>query len=631
MAQLFTRNDTAKALLDLIRPLKKYYSPGRAWLSLGHTDAHYGRKNAAMEGFARVLWGLGPLWAGCQYGFSKEIEEEARQWQQLYLEGIKHGTDPEHPEYWGDVLDYDQKMVEMAAIAVTFSLCPDSIWNLFSEEDQERAFLWLNQINRKEVHKNNWRFFRILVNMAFCLLGRPWSQEKMEEDFQVIESCRLEHGWYFDGNPGQMDYYIPFAMHFYGLIFAELMKGRYPEYTRILKERGQEFAKDFVYWFGNDGNEVPFGRSLTYRFAHGAYFSAMAFAGMEGPGYGVMKHLALGNMRLWLERPIFDNAGVLTIGYGYPSVFMSERYNAPGSPYWSFKTFLFLALPKTHEFWRADEQEMTFEPLKKIESARMLITHGRNDHVQMFPVGHHAPDHGSCREKYEKFVYSNQFGFSVGRGTSIEDGGFDCTLAVSEAGENFFRMRYGVSEWKMTERTVETIYQIGRTRVKTTLIPAGSWHVRIHEMEHDVPIDIVDGGFSIEAQQSFVMEKGAGNGKYRKEMIHQNESEAYAETPWGTTGICLEQEGNARIIDSSPNLHLYFPLSIYPAAVYCLKPGKQCLVMLAAADRRKTWEELCREKPDVIKREREIQILMEGGETIKVNMMEGSDKEVKRR
>lgn len=43
-----------------------------------------------------------------------------------------------------------------------------------------------------------------------------------------------------------------------------------------------------------------------------------------------------------------------TIGYCYPQMYMAERYNAPGSPYWGMKSFLLLALPDDHPFWIAE-------------------------------------------------------------------------------------------------------------------------------------------------------------------------------------------------------------------------------------------------------------------------------------
>ena len=108
---LNTRAETAKLFLDTIRPLKSCYSPGHAFLHVGDSGVHYGEKAARMEGFARVLWGLGPLWAGGTKDFTAEMIQEAEEWQKLYLDGILHGTDPDHEEYWGDIFNFDQKMV----------------------------------------------------------------------------------------------------------------------------------------------------------------------------------------------------------------------------------------------------------------------------------------------------------------------------------------------------------------------------------------------------------------------------------------------------------------------------------------------------------------------------------------
>lgn len=41
---------------------------------------------------------------------------------------------------------------------------------------------------------------------------------------------------------------------------------------------------------------------------------------------------------------------MLTIGYAYPNILMSENYNVPGSPYWCMKAFAFLMLPAGHPF-----------------------------------------------------------------------------------------------------------------------------------------------------------------------------------------------------------------------------------------------------------------------------------------
>ncbi len=46
-------------------------------------------------------------------------------------------------------------------------------------------------------------------------------------------------------------------------ISFKLMKDHDPERSEIFLERGRQFYGDFIYWFANDGSEIPFGRSLT--------------------------------------------------------------------------------------------------------------------------------------------------------------------------------------------------------------------------------------------------------------------------------------------------------------------------------------------------------------------------------
>lgn len=40
-----------------------------------------------------------------------------------------------------------------------------------------------------------------------------------------------------------------------------------PERATKYKARAMEFAKQFIYWFDEEGEAIPFGRSLTYRFS----------------------------------------------------------------------------------------------------------------------------------------------------------------------------------------------------------------------------------------------------------------------------------------------------------------------------------------------------------------------------
>lgn len=69
---------------------------------------------------------------------------------------------------------------------------------------------------------------------------------------------------------------------------------------------------------------------------------------------GIIKGIIVRHFEEWFSHPITDNGGVLTIGYRYTNLHMSESYNSPGSPYWSLKAFILLALPGNHPFWQAE-------------------------------------------------------------------------------------------------------------------------------------------------------------------------------------------------------------------------------------------------------------------------------------
>lgn len=146
---LRTKQDLRAALQELTAPLRPHYSEGKARLRLGAAGAGFDASIAEMEGFSRVLWGMVPLLAG---GGEDELWE-------VVLEGIRHGSDPAHPEYWGEVADYDQRLVEMAAFGFALALIPERIWGPLNERERAHLQEWLGQINRHPCYDCNWLFF----------------------------------------------------------------------------------------------------------------------------------------------------------------------------------------------------------------------------------------------------------------------------------------------------------------------------------------------------------------------------------------------------------------------------------------------------------------------------------------
>lgn len=186
---------------------------------------------------------------------------------------------------------FDQRMVEMESIAYALLLHPGA----FSFADDPRArknlVAWLRQINDHDMPASNWLWFRVLVNLALIkTLGVPVDEVKthIDDALEKLDSFYIGDGWSSDGlwcdERKQADYYSgSFALQFAQLLFVRFA----PEYdearTARYKEQAGRFAKGYWRYFGRDGAAIPFGRSLTYRFAFAAFWGAAVVAGVDLP------------------------------------------------------------------------------------------------------------------------------------------------------------------------------------------------------------------------------------------------------------------------------------------------------------------------------------------------------------
>lgn len=549
MNNLYTRDEVFKLFYEMTNPLKNYYSEKCAFLKLDHFGAHYDTKSSYMEGFSRVIWGLAPCLAG---GGTSELLH-------IYTKGIESGTDPKCDEFWGELHDVDQKMVELAPLAFFMLVAPQYAWEPLSDKAKEKFASYLYGINELIVPQTNWLFFRILVNVALKKTGNRYEEEQLQKDLTQIEKCYVGNGFYTDGVGGKIDYYNPFAIHFYSLIYAKFMRAEDEERCKRFIERSSEFAKRFICWFDNNGGAIPFGRSMTYRFAMSAFFGALAFCDVPALPWGVIKSVTLKNMRWWMEKPIFARDGILTVGYAYPNLVMSEEYNSPTSPYWALKWFIILAIDEDHPFWSAEECEiLTTETCSAQEENKFLIQRIENgDQVVALCSGQYVPNgFANFIPKYSKFAYSSKYGFSVTRGyESLRCGAFDSVLAVRAEGDSLFHVRERNEVLEFNEQYILSEWSpYADVKIRTYLILCGDYHVRIHKIESGRKLYVADGGFAIKRWED-------DKDKY----IECDEQKAYVQTAEDISVVhnLLGYRGGITVLSENTNLH--FPRSVMPA------------------------------------------------------------------
>ena len=554
--ELNTRKDFEALMHKILQPLLPLYSPGGALLQLGDTGVTYPRRTIGMEGFSRPLWALAPYWlGGGQPGPFAEV----------YRRGLAAGADPDGPEYWGSPGDYDQLFVEMAAIACAILEVPAVVWEPLAENEKQNLARWLNTINTHELPHCNWLFFRVLVDLALDSVGMPCDLPQMERDLDEIDSWYVGDGWYTDGTPSikpQRDYYIPWALQYYGVLYSVFAAKRAPARAERFRRRALEFGRQFAFWFDENGAALPYGRSLGYRFGQCAFYSACVFAGLEPLPLPVMKGIIVRNLQWWMEKPIFDRDGVLTIGYTYPQLYMSERYNAPGSPYWGMKSFVVLALPTDHPFWSAEAAPLPRMPeLYAMQSADLLFQRLPDGQVNAYaPAEVEQNEHGQFAEKYAKFVYNTRFGFSASRSyVQLEQAAPDSMLAFVIDGYTFVR-RHSERFQLLGDRLLSQWSPFAGITVTTELIPQGQGHIRRHTVQSNVACTAYDCGFAVP--------------KFCDGFAAAAEGASAEACNAAQRCVVTGQGGGAGVIvDAWPNTSLYATNTVIPAVRYDIPAG----------------------------------------------------------
>ncbi|KAI0124319.1 hypothetical protein BJ170DRAFT_638869 [Xylariales sp. AK1849] len=600
--EITDRASVQELLRTLLDPLEPFFSPLKSRVKCpGATAVRFDQSASEVEGICRPLWGLACLLAG-------DGEYHGTDW---WVQGIKAGTDPESPEYWGYPRDNDQRMVEMCPFGFALAVAP-VFWESFNDKERGNVEAWLgNSINQKNMPNTNWLWFRVFANLGLKKNGGKFSQERLDSDIEHLNTFYRGDGWSNDGPEGihQMDYYSSsFAIHFLQLLYAKLAGEDEPERAEEFKKRAQTVALDLIHYYDNEGRSIPFGRSVGYRFAMVSFWGALAYAGVELPApltWGMVKGVVLRHLRWWQTQPdIWSSSGTLTIGYSYPNMYMAENYNSPGSPYWACLAFICLAVPDNHPFWTSEE-ELPGDSIPKVKALKhpghIMSYHG--GHCLLLSSGQACsyPMKGT-HAKYGAFAYSSAYGYSVPPGLfTLEQYALASQLGLSDDGGEYWKTRrkseYAALEYRDDQPILVSVWKpYPDVTVRTILIPsnesAPNWHLRVHRIEAGREVMTADGAFAIYNQRSidgryldsYDAEKCEGTfpkiiGNYdlnTPDGWTTGRQGAFAASK-GAVGIkSLEDkiERSAMLVNADPNSNLVESRTVIPTLQHTIKQGE---------------------------------------------------------
>jgi hypothetical protein len=485
---------------ELMVPIIDNASPGKARQLIPGQRSHHGRLADELEGFTRTFIMAGPWLAQADSPVTASRSGE-RDVAAFYREGILNGTNPDHPEYWGDIGDYAQHLVEMASLAWSLFLSRRWIWDTYSEKERKQVADYLYQCTGAAYHQNNWLLFNVVTNAVLKRLDMPYRQEQIDENIDACEHMYIGSGWYRDGKVNRIDYYNAWAFHYYYLIWTILDGESKPEVAERHKERVALLAEQMPYFVSREGGAPIFGRSMIYRFGYLAPLVLGHYLGALHRPAGEVRSVCNQTLRYFADRPILTEDGFMGMGFITPNESILEHYSCGGSPYWAVKAFNAFLIPEEDPFWTARETPLPIRQgdyARPLEDAGILLVGSRDDGQVQLVNQKSYHDKAEYNAKYTNFAYSTHFPYEsrLVYGSVAPDN----ALQFSDDGILYYQ------RWQMEHLAITPSHSVSRYplyeadpegEAMTTVLIHGGVLVLVHHVAPTKPLWFREGGFPL--------------------------------------------------------------------------------------------------------------------------------------
>lgn len=530
-----TRKDLEDYAMQITIPLWERAQRRKKGL-LTEINDNAGYSTSWIENFCRPLWGIAPVLRerGQEYMLRADgCEEPLIPW---IRRTVVDGTNPQSPYYWDRAGRIDasnvvsnQVKTEMAGLLTGFYFAREVLWDPLKDSEKKQIADWIfhcTEVAFQECYPNNHYWFCVLNFLILKKLGFSYrnTEQYIKAGLDKLDELYLGNGWYKDGEFGRFDYYIPWALHSYPLLWT-LMEdesfGGYQERKKKYIERTNEFLPRYAHCFDKTGSHIPFGRSLSYRYAASGIFPLAVFAGCDFDP-GLARNMVLKNINYFAENMSVREDGILPPGFLYSSPGVIENYTSDGGPYWCTKAFWALFLPEDHAFWQAPLKPLPIEqgPYRENsghEKIHMLtVGEGEVNGVTLYNNTASYMQHGEkahffndLEGYYSKFAYNSRSGFGLSTRDMVS---LDNMIGLVTKDRTMWSHRMGFTDMGESNGILESSHvpfsNDPGTVIHTWLLPLfGGWHVRIHKVQMARPYSIVEGGFSVGLRTDCRIEK----------------------------------------------------------------------------------------------------------------------------
>jgi hypothetical protein len=465
----------------------------------------------------------------------------------------------------------------MAALVLSLDIARQSLWDPLGRKEQAQIAAWLGTMRGKKLHRNNHLFFGVLT-LEFLRregFGQTGDDESVRGFLDELETMAIGGGWFRDGSNETVDYYNAYAFHYYSLWWGLLHGASDPARKKRWNDWTAEFLPDHARFFAASGENVPFGRSLTYRFNAVAPFALAEKAGISTLPPGLSRRLCSKNLEFFWSRPIRQSQGA--IGLGWVDVFpeLAERYSCAGSPYWCAKGLSALLLPPSSHFWQAAEEPLPSEAgeFSHPMTQTGLIVRGIGGEIELANAGTAICAKNTIFGPYKwgKLAYRTGTGFEVqAPGTDYP---IDASLTAQSA-DGTLHGRQATRALAVEAGHLACAYALGSgVEIETHLWWNGPWQLQLHKYRLENPCRLLLGGQSLAAEEESEL---VSSGKFPRLSWRNRTHQAVLQAVHGFENSASRQVARGK----SPRTHIYAANSLTPYLQTAIIEGEGCLAAL---------------------------------------------------
>ncbi len=332
-----------------------------------------------------------------------------------FIKAIIKGTDPDDPLYWGDPEPNDQVG---SIFSLGVYLNPEIFWDPLTNKQKQNILKYLQKQTFNKTYDNNHYYFHMVSVALLEKNGLEANRDHLTHMYGRLMGWYRGNGWFIDGSNQGFDYYNFWGFQLFNQILYRFDPKWHDLFGKKIIKTTALFFETSPFLFGRDGGSIPWGRSLSYRFANISFIGWSVLNGTCNLPLGQIRRIASGSLKYFWEHGCLGENNLLNIGYWRANSSMAEDYLAPGDAYWATQGLSCLLIPKDHPFWTTVEEPIPADRTGgkiAVSGAQFTIRVSPLDgEARLFPVGQPwAQDRKKWQtgSKYDQHAYSSFLGF----------------------------------------------------------------------------------------------------------------------------------------------------------------------------------------------------------------------------